>query len=218
MLTSETSVCIFDVNGVLIDSNAANAQAMSEAFTDDPRLRKTIVDLYMTLTGVDRGTKIRIIQEKIMKRPFEKEEFELRWARFTELGQISMMKAPVIRGAPEVLARLGKGKIRRVALSNTPMEVLGKILEARELAPHLDVIRGGGDWPKAHSLVKLLEEFHFHPRACLFFGDGRGDLEAARHAGVPFVAIDPGTGEFSHEGDFQGPFSDLAAWEKQALA
>jgi len=33
---SKPNVCIFDVNGVLIDSNLANARAMGEAFSDDP--------------------------------------------------------------------------------------------------------------------------------------------------------------------------------------
>jgi len=218
MLPGDIHVCIFDVNGVLIDSNAANAQAMSEAFTGDPRLQKRIAELYMTLTGIDRGAKIRIVQEKIIQRPFEEKEFELRWSRFTELGQTSMMNAPVMGGATRILAELGRRKIRRAALSNTPLDVLHKILEARELATHLDIIRGGGDWPKAHSLVRLLRELGFNPRECLFFGDGKGDLAAARHAGVPFVAIDPGTGEFSGEQGIQGPFHDLAAWGRHALA
>lgn len=36
VFTSKPNVCIFDVNGVLIDSNLTNARAMGEAFSDDP--------------------------------------------------------------------------------------------------------------------------------------------------------------------------------------
>ena len=55
-------VCIFDVNGVLIDSNQANAKAMGKAFSDDPIMQKRIAEFYLTLTGIDRGSKIRKVQ------------------------------------------------------------------------------------------------------------------------------------------------------------
>jgi len=81
----------------------------------------------------------------------------------------------------------------------------------------LDVIRGGGDWPKAQSLARLLQEYRFQPEHCLFFGDGKGDLAAARLAEVAFVAIDPGTGEFTGEEGVEGPYRDLAHWGEPNL-
>ena len=214
---SKTHICIFDVNGVLIESNLANAQAMGEAFTDDPTLRIQIVELYLKLTGIDRGSKIRIIQEQVMKRPFEKREFKLRWERVKDLVHISMTKAPLIKGCREVLTELGKRKITRVALSNTPRAELQEILSAQNLESSLEFIRGGGDWPKSESLGRLLREFQFEPRKCLFMGDGKGDLAAARSAGVAFVAIDPGTGEFDDEDGFDGPYRNLLDWGQKAL-
>jgi phosphoglycolate phosphatase-like HAD superfamily hydrolase len=214
---SKTPICIFDVNGVLIESNLANAQAMGEAFTDDPTLRNQIVELYLKLTGIDRGSKIRIIQEQVMKRPFQKKEFELRWERVKDLVYVSMTKAPLIKGCREVLTELGKRKITRVALSNTPRAELQEILSAQNLESSLDFIRGGGDWPKSESLGRLLREFQFEPRKCLFMGDGKGDLAAARSAGVAFVAIDPGTGEFDDEDGFDGPYRNLLDWGQKVL-
>jgi len=214
---SKTKICIFDVNGVLIDSNLANAQAMGEAFTHDAALQKKIVDLYLQLTGIDRGSKIRIIQERVMKRPIGKKEFERRWERVKNLVHVSMTKAPLIRGCKGVLTELGKRKIMRVALSNTPRAELEEILSAQNLESYLDFIRGGGDWPKTESLGRLLREFQFEPNKCLFMGDGKGDLAAARSAGVTFVAIDPGTGEFDAEEGFDGPYKNLAEWGQKVL-
>ena len=214
---SKTHICIFDVNGVLIESNLANAQAMGEAFTDDPTLRNQIVELYLKLTGIDRGSKIRIIQEQVMKRPFQKKEFERRWERVKDLVHVSMTKAPLIKGCREVLTELGKRKITRVALSNTPRAELQEILSAQNLESSLEFIRGGGDWPKSESLGRLLREFQFEPRKCLFMGDGKGDLAAARSAGVAFVAIDPGTGEFDDEDGFDGPYRNLLDWGQKVL-
>jgi len=214
---SKIKICIFDVNGVLIESNLANAQAMGEAFTDDPALRDQIVEQYLKLTGIDRGSKIRIIQEQVMKRPFKEKEFEQRWERVKELVHVSMSKAPLIKGCKEVLTQLGKRKITRVALSNTPRAELEKILSAQGLESYLDFIRGGGDWPKTESLGRLLREFQFEPNKCLFMGDGKGDLAAARSAGVAFVGIDPGTGEFDDEEGFEGPYKNLSEWGRQVL-
>ncbi len=217
MNISKIQTCIFDVNGVLIDSNLANAQAMGEAFTDDPALHKQIVDLYLKLTGIDRGSKIRIVQEQVMKRPFQENEFEQRWERLKDLVHMSMSKAPLIKGCREVLSELANRKITRVALSNTPRAELQSILSAQDLESLIDFIRGGGDWPKSESLGRLLREFQFEPGKCLFIGDGKGDLAAARSAGVPFVAIDPGTGEFDDEEGFEGPYKNLLDWGRRVL-
>lgn len=210
-------ICIFDVNGVLIESNLANAQAMAEAFTDDSILRNQIVELYLKLTGIDRGSKIRIIQERVMTKPFKKKEFERCWERVKELVHVSMSKAPLIEGCKEVLAELGKNKVTRVALSNTPRAELEEILSAQGIKSFLDFIRGGGDWPKTESLGRLLKELRFEPHKCLFIGDGKGDLAAARAAGVTFVAIDPGTGEFDDEEGFEGPYNNLLEWGRCVL-
>ncbi len=214
---SEIKACIFDVNGVLIDSNPANARAMGQAFTDDPILHQRIAEVYLTLTGVDRGSKIRNVQEQVIGRPFKEQEFPLRWERFKNLAHTSMMKAPMLPGCKEVLTGLDKRGITRAALSNTPLAELQEILAAHHLESLLDIIRGGGDWPKSESLIRLLEECDLEPHTSLFFGDGRRDLAAARSAGVLFVAIDPDTGEFDNEEGFYGPYRHLAEWGREVL-
>lgn len=217
MVLLEIKVCVFDVNGVLIDSNLANAQAMARAFTDDPVLQKCITDLYLKLTGIDRGTKIRTIQEQVIKRPFKQNEFELRWQRFHDFSHQSMIKAPLLPGCQEILAEIGKLGITRVALSNTPLVELQEIVASHGLESLLDLIRGGGNWPKSESLAQLIQEFQFEPEKCLFIGDGKGDLAAARYSGVSFVAIDPDTGEFNGEAGFDGPYKHLADWGEKVL-
>ena len=209
---STIKVCIFDVNGVLIDSNSANAQAMAQAFTDCPILQRRIAELYLKLTGIDRGSKIRAIREQVIKRPFKENEFELLWGKVKEQARLSMLKAPVMPGSKEVLVELARQNITRVALSNTPAVELQEILAAHGLKTLLDIIRGGGDWPKSESLARLIGEFQFEPDKCLFIGDGKGDLAAARYAGVSFVGIDPGTGEFDGDDGFDGPYKNLSDW------
>lgn len=211
-------VCIFDVNGVLIDSNLANAKAMGKAFSDDPVMQDRIAEFYLTLTGIDRGSKIRKVQAHFFGKPLEETEFVLYWQRLIDLTRQAMTGAPLTEGCADVLTALGRLKITRIALSNTPLIELKGILKAQKLDLLLDIIRGGGDWPKTESLARLLGEFQLDLSTCVFIGDGKGDLFAARYAKVPFVAIDPDTGEFEGEDGFEGPYKNLAEWGKKQLA
>jgi phosphoglycolate phosphatase-like HAD superfamily hydrolase len=213
----KVKVCIFDVNGVLIDSNSANAKAMGKAFSDDPIMQDRIAEFYLTLTGIDRGNKIRKVQTHFFGEPLVDTEFELYWERLIDLTHQSMTGAPLTNGCVDILATLGELKITRIALSNTPLVELAKILKVQNLDLHLDVIRGGGDWPKIESLARLLDEFQLDPATCVFIGDGKGDLFAARYTNVPFIAIDPDTGEFDEEDGFDGPYKNLAEWGKKRL-
>ena len=127
-----------------------------------------------------------------------------------------MSMAPLMADCKHIMKALAKLDITRVALSNTPLNELRHILAEKNLEPLLDIIRGGGNWPKTDSLNHLFDEFEFSPETCLFIGDGKGDLWAARTAGVPFAAIDPDTGEFDGEHGFNGPFANLSEWGRQA--
>ena len=210
-------VCIFDVNGVLIDSNLANAKAMGNAFSDDPVIQDRIAEFYLTLTGIDRGSKIRKVQAHFFGEPLGEDEFVLCWKKLIDLTRQAMTSASLTDKCVNVLTHLGRLKILRIALSNTPLSELNEILRIQKLDILLDIIRGGGDWPKTESLARLLDEFQFDPATCVFIGDGKGDLAAARYARVPFVAIDPNTGEFEGEDEFEGPYKTLAEWGKKQL-
>jgi phosphoglycolate phosphatase-like HAD superfamily hydrolase len=215
VFTSKLNVCIFDVNGVLIDSNVANARAMGEAFSDDPLTQQKIAAFYLTLTGIDRGEKIRRVQDRIIQRPFSKNEFDMLWEKLKMLTKQAMGTAPLVSGCKLILNALAERRITRVALSNTPLNELHHILDVQGLSLFLDIVRGGGNWPKTESLRRLLEEFEFNRKTCLFIGDGKGDLWAARAAVVRFVAIDPDTGEFDKEHGFDGPYKNLSAWGRK---
>ncbi len=216
MNLKNVKICIFDVNGVLIDSNMSNAKAMGRAFSNDPMVQQQISAFYLTLTGIDRGEKIRRVQRRIIQRPFGEKEFEHLWEKLKTLTQKSMGTSPLAKGCKNILDALARHGITRAALSNTPLDELRRILTAQGLESHLDIIRGGGNWPKTESLKRLLDEFEFRPEDCLFIGDGKGDLWATRAAGVPFAAIDPDTGEFENEHGFFGPFHTLLDWAEQA--
>ena len=214
---SRYRIFIFDVNGVLFLSNEGNARALAAAFTADETVQRRIVDLYAVMSGLDRGTKIRRVQEEVIGRPFQEGEFELRWERFKELSRDSMLMAPLGRGCREVLESLGKAGKMRAALSNTPPAQLAEVLKKRGLDALLDIVRGGGDWPKTQSLARMLDECGLSAADCLFLADGRGDLAAARGSGVDFVGINEVDDEFEGASDILGRWPDLGAWGSEQL-
>ena len=67
-------------------------------------------------------------------------------------------------------------------------------------------------------MEKVLRTWISKRSRCVFIGDGKGDLSAARYTKIPFVAIDPDTGEFEGEDGFDGPYKNLAEWGKKRLA
>ena len=144
---STVKICIFDVNGVLLDSNMANARAMGRAFGGDPALQRQIAAFYLTLTGIDRGEKIRRVQSRIIKRPFGENEFDDLWEKLKALTRTAMGTAPLAAGCKDILNALAQRGMTRVALSNTPETELRHILAVQGLAAHLDIVRGGGNWP-----------------------------------------------------------------------
>jgi hypothetical protein len=104
-------VCIFDVNGVLIDSNLANAKAMGMAFTDDPIMQDRITEFYLTLTGIDRGNKIRKVQAHFFGEPLGEDEFLLYWKKLIDLTRQAMTGASLTEECADVLTSLGRLKI-----------------------------------------------------------------------------------------------------------
>lgn len=67
-----------------------------------------IAEYYLGLTGIDRGSKIRNIQECLVKCPFAENEFDLRWERFKNLSRETMLKASLGVGSKEVLTKVGE--------------------------------------------------------------------------------------------------------------
>ena len=166
------------------------------------------------LTGEAKYVKFRHI---FFGDPLGENEFAYFWQKLIDLTRQSMTGAPLTEGCADILAALGRLKITRIALSNTPLVELNDILRAQKLDLLLDIIRGGGDWPKTESLARLLGELQLDSASSVFIGDGKGDLFAARYTKVPFVAIDPDTGEFEEEDGFDGPYKNLAEWGKKRL-
>ena len=99
-------------------------------------------------------------------------------------------------GVPEALEAL-KG-IPMAVLTNKPVRVSRRILEALALTKYFRVVYGGNSFetkkPDPFGARKILEEFGAHPSAVMLIGDSEVDVQTARNAGTAAVTVNYGFG------------------------
>jgi phosphoglycolate phosphatase len=98
---------------------------------------------------------------------------------------------------PEVLATLRKAGLPLGIVSTKYRYRIESILQRESLAQHFEIIVGGEDVtdhkPHPASLYRALHHLGCPPERAIYIGDHAVDAEAARRAGVPFVAVLTGT-------------------------
>lgn len=96
-----------------------------------------------------------------------------------------------MEGARETLERL-RGSGKRIAVaSNSPTEMVERVLELASLRPLVDWAAGadlvGNGKPEPDIIEHVLRESGFRPEEACFVGDSEYDAAAARAAGVRFI-------------------------------
>jgi HAD superfamily hydrolase (TIGR01509 family) len=211
---------ILDVDGTLIDSNAAHVEAWAEALREHgfdipaaeiwPHVGKGGDQLLPAVAGLDK------------ERGVGKQVAERR-------AQIFQKRLPTLRpfpGAHQLVARLhDEGRKLVVASSSQPDEV-GKLLDLAGVRGLLDDIASAGD--AAHSkpapdiVEAALDRLGVPPEETVMLGDTPYDIQAAGKAGVGVIAFR--CGGFADEALqgalalYDGPEDLLARFEESMLA
>ncbi len=95
---------------------------------------------------------------------------------------------PLLAGAGRTLA----------VLTNKPGEMSRRILDGLGLLQRFAVVIGGDEAPRKPDpagLLEILARVGATPAEAVFIGDSRHDVETARRAGVPMVAVTWGLGD-----------------------
>jgi phosphoglycolate phosphatase len=101
-------------------------------------------------------------------------------------------------GVSDALVELSRKQVPMAVLTNKPVKISVRILEALGLARHFRVIYGGNSFetkkPDPFGAMKILREFGAAPREAMVVGDSEVDVQTARNAGVIAVAVNYGFG------------------------
>jgi phosphoglycolate phosphatase len=101
-------------------------------------------------------------------------------------------------GVADSLAELSRKKVPMAVLTNKPVKISVRILEALGLATYFRSIYGGNSFeskkPDPRGANTIVSEFGASPRETMLIGDSEVDVQTARNARMIAVAVNYGFG------------------------
>lgn len=176
-------VAILDLDGTVVDTLDDLAEAVNAALADvglPPRPRDEVRQF------VGEGAR-RLVSRAVAPREDLVEPALAAWWRHYEAHLLDRTRPyPGIR---EALARAG----RTLAIhTNKPGRLAREILDGLGLSARFAAVLGGDEAPRKpdpSGTLALLARLGARPEDAVFVGDSRVDVETARAAGIPMVAV-----------------------------
>lgn len=184
------SSVIFDLDGTLVDSYAALAEALNHVRLSES---KTPLSIERIKTYVGEGVEV------LLQRAFEGERIDDRLRTMFEhhYDQICCERSTLLEEVADTLTELRAGGIHMAVCTNKPTSFSVKILEHLGIAGYFKTIAGpeadGVRKPDRRHVMKALDAVGGLPNLCLFVGDMPIDVEAARNTGLDIAVIATGS-------------------------
>jgi phosphoglycolate phosphatase-like HAD superfamily hydrolase len=183
----EAKALVIDFDGTLVDSNEIKWKAFETCLSDFSEHLWEIRAYCRDNNHTPRQEKFRHIFEKILKRPYTKEDENRFMEMFARETTERIVAAPEIPGALQFLRSFTPSR-RTALLSNTPHEILLTILGRRELTGFFQEIQGAPihkrDWISAFK-----NKLGMQGGEVVFLGDTFEDAKAAKEAGCIFLGV-----------------------------
>jgi HAD superfamily hydrolase (TIGR01509 family) len=181
---------ILDVDGTLLDSNAAHVEAWVEALNENGF--EVSADDIWPLVGMGGDNLLPAAVGIDKESPEGKKISERR-------GEIYKSRLPHLKAFPgvrDLLIRMRDGGLKRVVATSSPKEEVGKALE---LAKVTDLVEetvsasdAGKSKPDPDTVATAVERSGLPPGELVMLGDTPYDIEAAGKAGVRTIALRSG--------------------------
>jgi phosphoglycolate phosphatase len=202
---------LFDLDGTLVDSYAALAEAVNHARREHglhelsaARIREFIGDGLDTL--LQRAFNLADVPRSV------KDAFESRY------DQICCQESTILSDVETTLGTLESLGVMMAVCTNKPTAFSKKILTFLELAPYFRAIVGpdlaGARKPDAKHVLHTLAAMQCTPEGTLFVGDMPIDVHAARNSGIDVAVVATGSStpavlQASRPDHYLNRFSDL---------
>lgn len=185
---------VFDMDGVILQSNEIKHQALLRLFDDFPEDLPEIAAYDRRSGGVPRRHKFAHIWREILCLCYSPEVEEEFISRYAELLRDGMLRAPLVDGIMDFLAST---PIPKYVSSAAPQEEVEAQLAARGLLGHFVAVFGSPT-AKLEALRAVIGREACSPKEVLFLGDARADYDAAQAAGTAFAGV------IRERNDFEG--------------
>jgi phosphoglycolate phosphatase len=202
---------LFDLDGTLVDSYAALAEAVNFA-----RREHGLDELHETRIRSFVGDGL----EKLLQRAFERDDVPVtvREAFEARYDEICCGESRVLADVETTLDELSRLGVIMAVCTNKPTAFSKKILDFLDLSRHFRAIVGpdlaGARKPEAQHVLHTLEATHCAAGEALFVGDMPVDVRAARNSGIDVAVVATGSStadelSLSQPDHFLARFADL---------
>ena len=212
-MTLRYRAVLFDLDGTLVDSYAALAEAVNYA-----RREHGLAELSAGRIREFVGDGL----EKMLQRAFGRDDVpsSARVAFENRYDEICCAQSKVLDDVADTIAALDGLGVAMAVCTNKPTSFSKKILEFLELAPFFRAIVGpdlaGARKPDARHVLHTLAATSCSASEALFVGDMPIDVHAARNSGIDVAVVPTGSStpealRAAHPDHYLDRFSDLLA-------
>lgn len=192
--TYSVRALIFDLDGTLIDSKLDLVLSVNATLTEMGRakLSDEVISSYI-------GHGAPMLMSRALGGVAKEEELTHGLKYFLDYYEAHKLDNTCLyAGAAETLAKLGQQKIAMAVLTNKPVKMSVRILEALGVANHFQAIYGGNSFetkkPDPLGAKTILDEFHVQAADAMMIGDSEVDIQTARNADMIAAGVNYGFG------------------------
>ncbi|HEY2351038.1 MAG TPA: HAD-IA family hydrolase [Candidatus Acidoferrum sp.] len=189
---SSVRALLFDLDGTLIDSKLDLVHSVNATLRElkRPELPDEVISSYI-------GNGAPVLVAKSLGQDVNPAELDVALKFFLSHYEAHKMDSTrAYPGVPEALQQLSA--MPMAVLTNKPVRISKRILEALGLAKYFRAIYGGNSFatkkPDPFGALTILREFSARPDEAALIGDSEVDVQTARNAGILAAVVNYGFG------------------------
>lgn len=175
------NTAIFDFDGTIADSREAIVDIMQQ-MSREYGFREVSRDEMLELRELP-------VRQRLRRLGIRSWEIPRLAKRSLELFSDHMTSFPIYDGIREMLRELHAADIDTQILSSNNVANIRRCLDANELDHFTHIYSARGLFAKHRMLKRILRQHRIKPSNAVYIGDELRDIEAARRAGMPAVAV-----------------------------
>ncbi len=184
---------MFDLDGTLIDSVPDLAVATDQMLV---QLGRAPAGMDKVRNWVGNGAPVlvrRALADGIDHQAISAEQEAEALAIFMQVYGTGNSLTTLYPGALETLQSLKMLGVKLALITNKPEKFIPELLAQTQMAEYFDWVVGGDTLPQKKpdpaGLLWVMQQAGVTAEQCLFVGDSRNDVQAARSAGVACIAV-----------------------------
>lgn len=187
-LNQNYKVAIFDCDGVILQSNEMKSTAFAKALEgEDPQLVKTFVEYHKSNGGVSRYVKFDHFFRNIKKQVEFDRSLASALEKYALITSQGLLTCELVPGVIDIFDYFNSKGVRCYVASGGAEGEVRYCLGELGLSRYFDGIYGS-----PRTKIDHLEELRANNllgAPCVYFGDAKSDLDAAKAFGLDFVFI-----------------------------